>query len=77
VLLEHVRAPKQESGALGRCPPAPVGLECPVGCFNRGVDLLGAAALDDGYHLAGGRILDREAVGLGIRGPAEGRKFRS
>jgi hypothetical protein len=48
-----------------------------VGRFNRGVDFLRAAALDDGYHLAGGGILDRKAVGLGIGGPAEGRKFRS
>ena len=46
-----------------------------MGCFNRGVDLLGAAALDDGDHLTGGGILDWKAVGFGIRGPAEGSEF--
>jgi hypothetical protein len=46
-----------------------------VGCFNCGVDLLGAAALDDGDHLTRGGILDWKAVGFGTRGPAEGREF--
>jgi hypothetical protein len=40
-------------------------------CRNRGADFLGAAALDDGGHLTGGGILDRNAGGLGIRGPSE------
>jgi hypothetical protein len=31
-----------------------------VGRFNRSVDFLQAAALDDGFHLAGGGILDRK-----------------
>ena len=39
--------------------------------FDRGADFLGAAALDDGGHLTGGGILDRNAVGPGIRGPSE------
>jgi len=42
-----------------------------VGRFDRGADFLGAAALDDGGHLTGGGILDRNAVGPGIRGPSE------
>ena len=75
MLLQHVRAPKQQGGALGRCPPAPVFLERVVGRFDRSVDFLGAAALDDGDHLAGGGILDWKAVGFGARRPAEGSEF--
>src|SRR6266536_3141998 len=66
---------EKERGALGWCPPAPVGLEGAVGRLNRSVHLRASAPLDDGDDLAGCWVFDREPVVFVMGRPAEGRQL--
>ena len=66
---------EQERGALGWRAPAPVGLERAVGRLDGSVHLRGPASLDEGYYLAGCRVLDTEPVGFVMGRPPVGAEF--